>query len=658
MRTAFVLRRGVRTFALLATLTALVSCGSGSSDSAPGPTPPAPVTTVSVSVAPAALALTGAGATASLSATVTTSAGVAASPTVTWTSGNPSVATVVGSGATATVTTVAPGTATITATSGGQSGSAAVTVTPPAQTLTVTVAGAGAGSVTSSPAGITCSSGTCTSAFVAGTTVTLTAASAPGSALEAWSGACSGAGSCTVVMSQARAVTATFRVAPVRVTTVTIAPTVIDVDEGATTLLTATARDAAGNVVTGRTTVWRSSDTTIATVSTSGVVSGRTEGDTVRITAVVDSVQATAQVVVRSLFFLASDVAAGALASCAIRVSGGAYCWGERPLGASGARTGGNRNLVSGSADFTRVVMGEEHGCALDRAGRVFCWGSNGEGQLGNGTFGTGVFAPVPIVGGQLFTQLFAGFYQTCAVNASSRAYCWGNNRFGQLAVGSSEVFVTRPTLVSGGDLFAMLDPGSLHSCGVTTAGVAKCWGDQTGLGPDNRGALGDGSGTGKTVPTPVAGSRQWTTIAVGNAHSCALDTGGAAWCWGRNREGQLGTGTFTSTLVPTAVSTSLRFTSITAGVHHTCAIATTNDAYCWGANASGQVGNGTTAIATLPARVDAGAVQFRQIVGGNEHTCAIAIDRKLYCWGTNGSGQTGTSAGGAVTRPTVVSRP
>jgi hypothetical protein len=77
----------------------------------------------------------------------------------------------------------------------------------PTYTLTVKVTG-GAGTVTSTPAGIKCSTGACGASFPAGTKVTLKPSVRP---LRDWSGACSGSGGCTVTMSTTRTVTARFR---------------------------------------------------------------------------------------------------------------------------------------------------------------------------------------------------------------------------------------------------------------------------------------------------------------------------------------------------------------------------------------------------------------------------------------------------------------
>ena len=78
------------------------------------------------------------------------------------------------------------------------------------KTLTVTLVNDGA--VTSNPAGINCTAGTCSYDFVTGTSVTLTAI---GSGFTGWTGAgCGGTGTCTVTMTANTAVTATFSASP------------------------------------------------------------------------------------------------------------------------------------------------------------------------------------------------------------------------------------------------------------------------------------------------------------------------------------------------------------------------------------------------------------------------------------------------------------
>ena len=102
-------------------------------------------------------------------------------------------------------------TLTVSATPGG---SAVVALTgtgqPNPQSVAVGVSGNGRGSIASSPAGLVCSTGTCTHAFDYGASVALTPTPATGSHFGGWTGACSGTGACIVTATQARTVGASF----------------------------------------------------------------------------------------------------------------------------------------------------------------------------------------------------------------------------------------------------------------------------------------------------------------------------------------------------------------------------------------------------------------------------------------------------------------
>ena len=93
------------------------------------------------------------------------------------------------------------------------------------------------------------------------------------------------------------------------------------------------------------------------------------------------------------------------------------------------------------------------------------------------------------------------------------------------------------------------------------------------------------------------------TFIAVeaGLGYSCAIKTGGAAYCWGSGASGALGVGDSFTRLSPTAILGGLRFVGISAVVS-TCGIDANFRAYCWGPNDVGQLGDGTTISRASPA--------------------------------------------------------
>src|SRR5439155_394255 len=88
-----------------------------------------------------------------------------------------------------------------------------------------------------------------------------------------------GAGSATITAaSGGKSGTSTITAAIVPVASVVVSPASASVATGNTVQLTATPKDAAGNTLSGRSITWSSSATTVATVSSSGLVSGVTIG--------------------------------------------------------------------------------------------------------------------------------------------------------------------------------------------------------------------------------------------------------------------------------------------------------------------------------------------------------------------------------------------
>jgi alpha-tubulin suppressor-like RCC1 family protein len=103
------------------------------------------------------------------------------------------------------------------------------------------------------------------------------------------------------------------------------------------------------------------------------------------------------------------------------------------------------------------------------------------------------------------------------------------------------------------------------------------------------------------------------STASAGNNHTCALTTTGRACCWGDNSSGQLGDNTGINNYAPLFLSSFPIgvglpiFSSISAGGNHTCAIQQGGAAFCWGDNSSGELGNGTTTTSAGPVPVSGG---------------------------------------------------
>src|SRR3989442_1032265 len=256
------------------------------------------VSVASVAVSPASATLS-MGATQQLGATPKDAAGnVLSGRVVTWATLNAAIATV---SATGLVTGVAAGTATITATSEGQSGTASVTVAN-APVASVTVSPTAPNMYVGGTVQLTATPKDAAGNVLSGRVITWTssnAAIATVSATGLVTGVAVGAATITAT-SEGQSGTAAVTVSSVPVASVTVSPATANVFVGATTQLTATPKDAAGNVLSGRVISWTSSNAAIATVSATGLVTGLVAG-TATITATSEGKSGTASVTVATV---------------------------------------------------------------------------------------------------------------------------------------------------------------------------------------------------------------------------------------------------------------------------------------------------------------------------------------------------------------------
>jgi hypothetical protein len=140
----------------------------------------------------------------------------------------------------------------------------------------------------------------------------------------------------------------------------------------------------------------------------------------------------------------------------------------------------------------------------------------------------------------------------------------------------------------------------------------------------------------------PQAGISSETKLALGGQHVCRLSSGRVA-CWGFNHDGELGNPGPTQQGFPTEVEGLGVVNALSVGENFTCALVQGVGVSCWGGNLWGQLGTGTRKDRPRPEVVDGLGENILQISGGSYHSCAVAVDGKLYCWGYNESGQLGT---------------
>jgi len=626
---------------------------------------PTPVATVSVSPSTASV---GVAATTQLSATTKDASNqVLTGRVVAWFSSAPGIAQVDPNGV---VTGVTMGQATITAISEGKTGSALITVVagaPATITITPTPATVNAGESVQLAAQVQDAAGD----PLSGQTITWLSLT-PSIATVDGSGMVNGVSAGTALItatSGSLSATDTVDVTPAPVASVTLTVPSTHVGVGSTLQLVATPRDANGTALTGRVVTWSTSDSSIATVSSSGVVTGISAGS-VTITAASEGKTASADITVEiepvaTVVVSPGSQSVGAgldVQMSAVTLSGAgdtlvgrAITWNSSSpsvatVDGSGLVAGvsaGSTTItatsegIDGTASVTVVVTlafpaldgGYAHTCSLTAGGDAYCWGVNVDGELGTGTTSASSAVPILVTGGVSFASLYPGGKHTCALTTAGDVYCWGSNLQGQLGQGNNTNSAV-PLQVAGFQ-FTALTGGFTHVCGLTTAGKAYCWGS------NSQGELGDGTTTGRNAPVAVAGNKTFIELSARGTHTCGLTAGGTAFCWGRNTNGELGDGTTTNRSSPVAVGGGLAFVELTTGAGHTCGLTSSGEAYCWGDNSVFEIGDGTSTDRLTPVAV-LGGLSFQTLKARGTHTCGVTTSGDAYCWGENIGGELG----------------
>jgi alpha-tubulin suppressor-like RCC1 family protein len=346
-------------------------------------------------------------------------------------------------------------------------------------------------------------------------------------------------------------------------------------------------------------------------------------------------------------------IAGGQNHTCALRSTGKVDCWGRNFHGQLGIGTTSNQEaapvLVSDLSDVTAITAGENHTCALLATGKVKCWGDNAQKQLGKET-GANYSVPVEVSYVSRAVGIAAGQAHTCALLSNGKVRCWGDNFYGQLGNGTN-IASAVPVTVSNVSNAIGLAAGGNHNCILRLTGRIACW----GLGDE--GQTGDPDLKNSNLPDEVSALQPTVaSISAGYGHTCARLSNGQVRCWGRNTSAQLGDGTQVSSAAPVTVKLSSTKSlagaiAVAAGEDNTCALLSSGGVKCWGGNARRQLGNTATTGEFSAVPVDVGNAQgaaFKDAAAlslGSEHACMVTAAGIARCWGSNAYRQMGAGS-------------
>lgn len=212
-----------------------------------------------------------------------------------------------------------------------------------------------------------------------------------------------------------------------------------------------------------------------------------------------------------------------------------------------------NLKKNSNLENVVSVAAGSDHMLFLKSDGTVWSRGRNDYGQLGDGTIGGELSAPVKVRGAagvEYLTEvkaIAAAQWYSVALKRDGTVWTWGFNSYGYRGTGvgindgsNKLVYPTQVKSSYFSNITAIV-AGGQHSLVLNQDGTIVGW------GMNNYGQIGIGcyASNCSTVRFPVRVSSigDVAEITAGREHSLAVKRDGTVWGWGRTSEWQLGEG-------------------------------------------------------------------------------------------------------------------
>jgi alpha-tubulin suppressor-like RCC1 family protein len=259
----------------------------------------------------------------------------------------------------------------------------------------------------------------------------------------------------------------------------------------------------------------------------------------------------------------------------AIKTAGTLWVWGRNDFGYLGATIGNKSSPVqttAGGTNWKQVSVGHTHLSAVKTDGSLWTWGTNQYGQLGDVILSDKT-APTQTSLGTNWKFTSCGNYFTAAIKNNGELWLWGRNMYGALGNGNTDSKSSPVQTVAGGTNWKSVSCGFEHTGAIKTDGTLWLWGN------DAYGLLGDGTSEMKSSPVQtIAGGTNWKSVSCGGYNSAAIKTDGTLWTWGLNDNGQLGNGNVISYDSPVqTIAGGTNWKSVSCGTYGNVAITYTD---------------------------------------------------------------------------------
>jgi alpha-tubulin suppressor-like RCC1 family protein len=316
----------------------------------------------------------------------------------------------------------------------------------------------------------------------------------------------------------------------------------------------------------------------------------------------------------------------------------------------------GGSDAVEPAAPLVQISAKWDHVCAIDERGTLSCWGVYLSATDGIAETFALAAEPRVIDPGHRYRKVSAGIGTTCAIRSDGSLWCWGHNQGGALATGDRLPSVD-PVRIGEASDWEQVAVGSGFVCGLRAGGALYCWG-----GPDY-GEVIDGPLDSEALLVPTFLGETFIAVDSHWYRTVAIKADGSVWSSDNNglfgfvqgfeglaasvsvgvsefqivdREGALSRLHFVQygVVEQTFEQPNESFTDAHSASYARCAVSEEHELFC--------APKATTEVQPL-APFGEGA-DWTEVGVGQSFGCGVRLDGSIWCWGTLGSGFTGSS--------------
>lgn len=292
---------------------------------------------------------------------------------------------------------------------------------------------------------------------------------------------------------------------------------------------------------------------------------------------------------------------------------------------------------------ISSIATGHYHILAITNDKKLFGWGENKEGQLGLGTFKPTYFIPtildffkdIPV------KQAAGGESHSLVLTETGEVFSFGSAECGKLGLGpvKPKTLYHSPIQIPNFNNIKLISCGDNHSLAISNPGTLYTWGDGW------KGQLGNGGTDNLYSPTPISPSETFKYADCGAIHTAAIDQEDKVWHWGDAES----VASDTQVLTPTRCGSieNMCFIQVACGEKYTLAITSNNKIYGWGKPRKYRLAElenreeENTYISPTMIYID-DITKITQISAGRIHCAAIGSKGEVYTWGFAGNGRLG----------------